>query len=222
MRTVSQMFADALRSGNVQGAQQCLAQYGTENTKGAFWLAMESNLDPSWKDKIQLTTFSPADAEQAALLFLARELDNDTQRCVFAHLLSHVSDQWFHTRHPFHHASYHGNQAAFDLLEDEYKTRHGVDFDWNTSDRDSNTPLYYALSQTHLDTTAAILMKGGSPTHPSTHLNKDTTILSKVFAQKHGMLNFIKQIWHSASDKAAIHQALGPNQLPKKGKKKKM
>ena len=219
MRTVSQSFADAVRSGNTELAQQYIQRYGMEQTRAVFWLSLQSQIDPSWATFFQQPS---ADAGSAVLLMLANPNYGDVQNQIVAALTEHLNEEWFSTKHPFHHAAYHGNHQAFSVLSEKYQEKTGKAFNWNSEDDEGNTPLYHALSQTHLDTTAAVLMNGGLPTHQVKHQKGTTSVLNKVFAEKQGMLGYIKQIWHSASDKASIKEAVDGSGSKVKSKKKKM
>lgn len=213
MRTISQVFADMVFNNEDSKAQGYLRQYGLEQTSALKVLALKGSISPVWMDIFRTTvhTATPTDIGDALLLALAVPTQWDRRNVFVEWLAQNLDGEWHKKFNPIHHAAFHGVPEAFSALEAVYSSKTGEAFNWNALNNSGHPPFYLALSEGHLETVVQIVKKGGKSTlmipNPKSP-GKQISVLNLVFQNKAGVLSYIKEVWDSAREKAAIQKSL--------------
>lgn len=213
MRTISQTFADMVFNNEDSKAQGYLRQHGLTQTAALKALALKGSVSPVWMDTIRgiAHTAQPDDMGEALLLAIAVPTHWERRNVFVEWLAQQLDGEWHKTFNPIHHAAFHGVSEALPVLDVLYQSKNGTPFDWNSLNRSGHTPFYLALSEGHLETVVHIVKNGGksnqmipNPKSPG----KQISVLNLVFQNKAGVLSYIKEVWESAREKAAIQKSL--------------
>ena len=230
MRTISQTFADMVFNNEDSKAQGYLRQYGLQQTSALKTLALRGSVSPVWMEVFRNTahTAVASDIGEALLIALAVPTQWERRQVFVEWLAQQLDGEWHKTTNPIHHAAFHGVPESFSSLEAIYSAKTGQPFNWNTLNSSGHPPFYLALAEGHLETVVHIVKKGGksnlmipNPKSPG----KQISVLSLVFQNKAGVLSYIKEVWDSAREKAAIQKSLEnqeaetASEQPKKNRK---
>lgn len=224
MRTISQTFADMVSNNEDSKAQGYLRQYGLSQTSALKVLAFKGSISPVWMEAVRSVghTSNFADMGEALLLALAVPTHWERRHVFVEWLAQELDGPWHKTFNPLHHAAFHGVPEAFPVLEALYASKNQENFNWNALNSSGHTPFYLALANGHLETVVQIVKKGGKPNHliPNPkNPGKQISVLNLVYQNKAGILSYIKEVWDSARDKAAIQKSLENDDVGENKKK---